>query len=212
MVDKHKYLFGSANLTGKGIGLAGTASNIECLSCEEDVHTEDIALLNSIIRESQIVNQELVEEMRQQLEEMDATDWHEQKMEAVAPHPDGIFVNDLPFCASPSYLIQNPDSEEATHDRVIFGLSVGAPSLDQLPTPFRKSSAVTWLDSTLHNEMSFGQLSHALHNSLLDDPRPYRKDVKVLQSNLLEWVTALLPDSFEVEVPPGRHSQVIRKL
>ena len=212
MVDKHKYLFGSANLTGRGIGLSGIVSNIECLSFEEDVHTEDIALLNSIIRESQIVNHELVEEMRQQLEEHDANEWHEKKMEAVTQRPDGIFVNDLPFCRSPNYLVENPDSEEATHDRVIFGISDGPLTLDHLTTSFRRSCSVTWLDKAIHEEMNFGQLSHALHNSLLDDPRPYRKNVKILQSNLLEWVKALLPDSYELQVPPGRHSQVIRKL
>ena len=57
--------------------------------------------------------------------------------------------------------------------------------------------------------LSFGAISSRLHNAILDDPIPYRKEVKVLVANLYSWFE-LMPETFEVSRP--RHSQVIRKI
>ncbi len=64
------------------------------------------------------------------------------------------------------------------------------------------------LDTTLNREMYYGQLSAELHNSFLDDPKPYRKDVKGLLTNLLNWSAILCYDFVTIDRP--NHSQRIR--
>ena len=56
--------------------------------------------------------------------------------------------------------------------------------------------------------MYFGQLSDELHNALVSEPKPYRRDVKVLLSNLLEWCQKLNLEEVEIDRP--NHSQRIR--
>ena len=40
-------------------------------------------------------------------------------------------------------------------------------------------------------KLYFGKLSSIIQNSLLDDPRPYRQDVKLLQINLVRYIKNL---------------------
>lgn len=56
--------------------------------------------------------------------------------------------------------------------------------------------------------MYFGEITANLHNALLNDPRPYRKDVKQLLANLLNWIAAL--DINEIVVDRPAHSQRVR--
>ena len=39
-----------------------------------------------------------------------------------------------------------------------------------------------------NGNLTFGSLTSNLHNSLLDDPRPYRKNVKILVSIMFDWL------------------------
>ena len=82
-------------------------------------------------------------------------------------------------------------------------------------TRLRKSlggcNAYLWLLSVLaenSNELYFGELTQLLHDTLVEDPRPYRKDVKVLLINLLGWINEL--DMEEVIIDRPRHSQRLR--
>ncbi len=56
-----------------------------------------------------------------------------------------------------------------------------------------------WLKGQLLKEESkslrFGAISSRLHDALLNDPKPYRKEVKDFQVNLFNWLKYLeLPD------------------
>ena len=36
---------------------------------------------------------------------------------------------------------------------------------------------------------------------LFDDPKPYRKDVKILQANLYSFIKTFLNDDIEIDIP-----------
>ena len=56
--------------------------------------------------------------------------------------------------------------------------------------------------------MYFGAITVSLHNVLLNEPKPYRKDVKVLLGNLLSWVEDLDINMLKVDRP--NYSQRVR--
>ena len=80
---------------------------------------------------------------------------------------------------------------------------------DKLKQAFRWSKAFTWLYKTLsekeNRECYFGELSEKLHKALINDPKPYRKEVKDLLANLLGWVEYCDYDFIKVDRP--RYSQ-----
>lgn len=70
---------------------------------------------------------------------------------------------------------------------------------------FKRTKIFSWLYGSLadsaNNEMYFGELTVNLHSALVDDPRPYRKDVKLMLANLIGWVEALSDCGISVDRP-----------
>ena len=68
----------------------------------------------------------------------------------------------------------------------------------------RWSNAYLWLLNVLkdHNGcMYFGELSSELHNAVVSDPKPYRKEVKMLLANLLELIQSLEMNEIIIDRP-----------
>ena len=67
------------------------------------------------------------------------------------------------------------------------------------------SKIYKWLISQIKKqkkqEIYFGNLSSIIHESLLDDPKPYRKNIKELQANLYSYVKFFLKDKIIIDVP-----------
>lgn len=56
--------------------------------------------------------------------------------------------------------------------------------------------------------MYFGAVTEKLHNALVTDPKPYRRDVKQMLANLLDLIEKLGMDEIVIDRP--NHSQRIR--
>ena len=58
-----------------------------------------------------------------------------------------------------------------------------------------------------NKSFSFGELSALIHNSLFDDPKPYRKEIKNLQANFFNFLELLKFENLKIEIT--NYSQVI---
>ena len=71
-----------------------------------------------------------------------------------------------------------------------------------------RSKAYQWLKGFLAKEPDqqawFGRITVGLFDSLLDDPRPYRSEIKQMLSNLIEYVAQCGAPEIIVDRP--RHS------
>ncbi len=89
-----------------------------------------------------------------------------------------------------NHLIKNLNSsdESIEHDRKMLNID----KKEDIKPAFEKSRIFQWFKRKLNeNEdktMFFGDLTEQIHNSLFDDPKPYRKEVKTLQVNLYEYL------------------------
>ena len=84
-------------------------------------------------------------------------------------------------------------------------------NIEEFRESFRWSNAYLWLVSVLReNEgcIYFGALSEKLHNVMVSDPKPYRRDVKNMLSNLLSLIDQLQMEEIVVDRP--NYSQRIR--
>ena len=76
---------------------------------------------------------------------------------------------------------------------------------------FRWSNAYLWLLTVLkENEgcLYYGVLSEKLHNAMVSDPKPYRRDVKKMLSNLLLLIQELNMEEITIDRP--NYSQRVR--
>ena len=77
---------------------------------------------------------------------------------------------------------------------------------------FRKSHVYIWIEKKLKQRpegIFFGDLSKLIHESLYDDPTPYRRQVKELQKNLYDYLKFLDYDNINIDVPHG-HSERLK--
>lgn len=49
--------------------------------------------------------------------------------------------------------------------------------------------------------MFFGELSASLHNAVISDPKPYRKDIKQMLANMLRLIEELKMDEVVIDRP-----------
>jgi hypothetical protein len=74
---------------------------------------------------------------------------------------------------------------------------------DLLKAKFTQLRVTKWLRNQLLKEESkslrFGAISKRLHDALLNDPKPYRREVKDLQANLFNWIKYLDLSEFKIE-------------
>lgn len=57
-------------------------------------------------------------------------------------------------------------------------------------------------------EIYFGELSTLLHEAIVEDPKPYRKDIKRLLANQIKWLETLGIEDIVIDRP--HYSQRLR--
>lgn len=213
---------GSANLTENGLGGISPPANREML-----VRTTDTARVadwfRTLLKSSTELDDRLFNavsaavedcyEARSGLEPFIAN--YEVELEGLLrpTMETNLYTYDLFWLSGPALLLGDSDrvsvGRDADHDLSLLGLkNVQDPSL--IADRFRQSRAFRWLSEVVTEETYFGELSAKLHDALCDDPAPYRKDVKILVANLLNWVSWFGGDYFEVDQP--NVSQRLRRL
>lgn len=197
IVDNKRGFVGSANATNSGLGI-GRAGNIE-MGTLVDIEPQDIVKINALFRDAILVDDLILEKLRMQYSLVDASDmpcsktWNSDITSLFRPRIEALFSYELP---------ESSDIVKGMHigflDEVFDG------DRQSLKEAFRWSNAYIWLLNTLMENggvMYFGELSSKLHNALVTDPKPYRKDVKILLANLLAIIEQLEMEEIIIDRP-----------
>lgn len=190
MFDESEIVIGSANLTTSGLKLYGSG-NFE-LATVRPAGENDKSIIQSLISDSFPMDKNILDEMESILNEIrnepDRREKAQLKWMEIFYKRDieNLWVHDLPF-TKPTI---HQNTEEATHDKEVFSLT-GNKDEDSLR--FKRSKIYQWLIKTITEkngtkDIYFGELTAQIHNSLQDDPRPYRKKLKQLLQNLTEYI------------------------
>lgn len=204
IVDNKRCLVGSANVTNSGLNI-GRSGNME-MAAFVDVETQDIEKIGSLFNDAILVDNSILRLLREQFENVrnngseESYSWDDSIMKLFNPHIETLFSYELPdeFELAPGEYLQFLDE---TFDG----------NKAKLKDAFRWSNSYLWLMETLKNNegcMFFGALSAALHNTVVSDPKPYRRDIKNMLSNLLKLIEEL--EMEEVLIDQPNYSQRIR--
>ena len=130
-------------------------------------------------------------------------EWPEEIINQVKPDYSFLFSEDFPACASPI---------NASEEELLFLNIQPTEDLDYIRECMELSKCYNWLKDLIkkapNHEMYFGAIAVQLHDRLLDEPRPYRKDIKVLLANLLSWISILRCTDLIIDKP--NYSQRVR--
>lgn len=197
IIDNKRGFVGSANATNSGLSI-GKNGNME-MATLVDIEPNDIDKINKIFDDAIYVDSALIEKLENQIWAVEKSGnkerktWDETITSMFTPHIETLFSYELPemfeLCKGEyfSFLDDEYDGD-----------------MDKFREAFRWSNAYLWLLETLKKNggcMYFGALSEKLHNALVSDPKPYRRDVKQMLTNLLSLCNQLGMEEIVIDRP-----------
>jgi len=197
-------LLGSANITNKGLSL-WAKGNIE-FGVEVSANEIDVSKLKELISGINWLDDDLFLKIEDEVNSCDkkinnnySTGWSSAIQESLDRPVTYLWVNELLFSTPHDLINFNFDDQNKVHDYELLGLNIESFTRQKLVEAFRSSRLYSWSKYLLmtNDELSFGAVSNKLHNSLLDDPLPYRKRVKEFVAVLFDWFE-YMNDEFEV--------------
>lgn len=204
IVDNKRGLIGSANATNSGLSI-GKNGNME-MATLVDIESQDIDRINKLFDDAIFVTAELLDRLKEQIDAANVVVGNEKHSWDISitslfnPHIDTLFSYELP---------EDAQLIEGTYFSFLDEYFNG--DICRLKESFRWSNAYLWLINVLvENDgcLYFGALAEKLHNALVTDPKPYRKDVKQMLANLLKLVEVLRMEEVEIDIP--NYSQRVR--
>ncbi len=206
LIDDAQLFVSSANLTASGLQL-GIQGNLEYGTMIEPSEA-DCATIRDMFANSILVTPSLFHDIKAFIvplltasERRDIV-FPASIMERLQSSVDGLWVRELPWTEGPQSISQ--DEPDARHDLMLLNAVLGAsPTIEELRPLFETTRCCRWLTSQLRTHgghLYFGEATELLHNALLEDPKPFRKEVKILLRNLFAWAAAL-PHTFIVDAP-----------
>jgi hypothetical protein len=191
IADRKHVVLGSANMTGRGLGLFSEVNAEAGIVLEAELH--EIELLEEMMNHSILVTPDLFDRMRTFIEKnrvqlLSVKDFPGDIASVLDEHFTGLWVRDLPFQFFPPS--KGGDRSSASDN--------------ELEKQFPKAKCLRWLMGLMqppHYAIYFGELTSSLHDTLLEDPTPYRTEVKKLVANLINWCITLLPGEFACDTP-----------
>lgn len=204
IVDNKRGMVGSANITNSGLGI-GRNGNME-IAALVDVEQKDIKKINKLFDDAILVDNVLLDKLKAQIDAVDLIG------ESKSHSWDASITTMFNPCIETLFSYELPEDFTLSEGEYISFLDetyVG--DIQKLRESFRWSNAYLWLLTILKESeegLYFGELSQKLHNALISDPKPYRRDVKLMLANLLNLVEKL--EMGEVVIDRPNYSQRVR--
>lgn len=190
LCDSKKLFLGSANFTSRGTHLFGDGNNE--LSIAVDASPKESLKVKEYLDAATFLTRPMFRQMEAFLEShiqdvpvSEVVSWPDDISVCISRPVDKLWVEECLFLSPSEYLKSHQETEGFQHDFGIFGTR--QPSVDD----FSRIRLFGWLKNLIdssNEELRFGFVSAALHNALINDPKPYRKDVKLFVKVLFEWV------------------------
>lgn len=200
IVDNKRGINASSNATSSGLSI-GRTGNVE-LGTLVDIELQDIDKINKLFDDAIEVDEYIIDSLRSQYDkakgegtkDSKSYKWSKEILDLFEPDIDTLFSYEL------------PDSDEVSDGDFLgfLDMEVRANNREELKETFRWSNSYLWLLRTLKNNggfMYFGALSAALYDAVVTDPKPYRKDIKLMLANLLSIIEQLQMDEVSIDRP-----------
>ncbi len=206
LVDQKELFIGSPNLTGKGMYLI-PVPNKE-MGVKLEANENDVNIINNL-------NEESILKWKNNLPKIEKPsypDFPKNIKDKLNENHNKLWVHNFPWVSAEELLNATTMNENLKHDLELFGLEKDNLEKNIIKKKLLNSKIYFWLTNQIkkqeNHEIYFGNLSSIIHNSLLDDPKPYRKNVKELQTNLYTYIKFYLSDYIVIDVPYEKSERI----
>lgn len=221
-------LFGSANITNKGIGETNKY-NFELNGKVDNMSFDDQSYLNKIILESQYVTEELYEELKTLVDDFDNPEILYPKLPTPPPTVDYFLINQLPMSLSPELLfdvyegklLDEIDMNCAAHDLELYRVPKNLNKTDFFSylkeifnqhlfiVTFKEAvkTATNSRNPERNGSMQFGTVTRWFSNNTTTVPTPRSFELNSYVKVLYAWI-CYFDEHYSWDIP-GQKSEVI---
>ena len=201
IVDNKRGLIGSANTTNSGLSI-GKSGNME-MATLVDIEPKDIEKINRLFDDAILMDNALLSTLKSQIDAVEVSRQNERRSWDASittmfnPRIDTLFSYELPE----DFTLRNGEYFSFLDEKY-------DGDIEKFKDSFRWSNAYLWLLTALKENggcLFFGALTEKLHNTLISDPKPYRRDVKQMLANFLRLIDEL--DMEEIVIDRPNYSQ-----
>jgi hypothetical protein len=200
-------LSGSANATSSGLGLS-SHSNREA-STVVAINDHNIGFINNLFSDSILMTDELYMELVDAYSSIDKTKTYMQWPDSVLKKLTPKLSLDSKFMISECLLssgdeilnLGKSNSVESIHDLSVLAIPLNCFDKEYIYKKFIYSKLFLWINTLLakyDGEIYFGTLTQELHNALIENPMPYRSEVKDMVKNIYSWIKIVGPDQTKI--------------
>jgi hypothetical protein len=178
----------TSNYTSRGfLFLDGGNKELNIAVCPS---SDEVKKIHSYIEDAHLLTKPMWLSMKRELDSLEIQDasqnaqWSEEILDCLSPAYEKLWVAECLYLAPQQYFEADWKSVDYIHDLEIIGSK--DPTIDDL----KGCKVFKWLDNLLSNNkgsLRFGYITSALHDSFIDDPTPYRKDVKTYVEVIFMW-------------------------
>jgi len=202
LIDSKEIYLGSANFTLRGLSLTDIC-NIE-FGTVIPVNRADLDKIDQFLHTEitwiddhnfHLIEQEYIASKKIK-EPISDAHWSTDLNKALTTNVEYLWVHELLFNSPDTLLTLNLNEDSQIHDYELLGLDIDNIEPLTIRKQFQRTRLFSWVVYQLgqNGEMNFGAFSSQLHNALLDDPIPYRKEVKEFVAILFDWFKFLEDD------------------
>jgi hypothetical protein len=223
LVDNKDLFLGSPNLTGHGMSLVPVSNKeigINTLALESD-----LKIIHQFIEDATLINDQIIKDLEKwkknlpEIQKISIPSFPKSVQNIFKERFDKIWVHNFPWSKIEVLLKNyNQKDENIIHDLELFGLkSIDYLKLEmELKRNFEQSKIFNWLLEKIkkseNKEIYFGSLSSIIQDSLVDDPKPYRQNIKLLQANLYSYIKYFKLNNIEIDIPGARSERIRLKI
>ncbi len=192
--DDRDILIGSANLTNRGMGFIDNP-NIEFGTYIKD--SQDISKIYQLIDNEVVwLDDDLYQILSTDIEhtsvknyEKTKSNWNSSISKRLEKEVTALLVEELFFLKPSEILDSSIVHDKLDHDLSLLAIHSNQLNMETLQDNFLNTKVYKWITQLLNKEktISFGKITHELHNVLLNDPKPYRKTIKEFVMILFSW-------------------------
>lgn len=213
LIDDKEIFLGSANLTQRGlhIGLVGNNEfGTKIPASDADLNKLDQFIQSEVTWMDDELYELLSYEIKFTKKEnhlIQNSSWSKSITSHVNKPVEYLWVQELVLLSPEQLLKVDLNDDRSIHDIDLLGLNFDDISEATLSRGFKRTRLYRWLLSILaEDSLRFGGVTAKLHAAVLDDPKPYRVDIKNYNQIIFKWAE-FLDEVFLVSQP--NHTQVL---
>lgn len=213
-------LLGSANATNAGLGFSSSSNHEAGTVVEAD--QENLNFIENMFRQAVKLDDKLFSKIKDAYEACDRkkqiVEWPNDLLDEITPKVfknSDLLIDECLHSNGSGILNEGvAKDEDSLHDLSLLGIPLNVFDREFIVSKFLHSKIFLFTLSVLKDNngtISYGTLTAALHNALVEDPKPYRSEIKEKFINsIYSWIRLVGPELTNIRYERPNHSELLK--